>query len=102
MERLGKDGRSFASLTRLAENGHTPAQTTLADWLASEGKTAEAIGWYHRAMFQDPHTAMFNLAITYRDIGRVNDYVYWMTKLSNLGDRDAREELDRFLGGAAK
>lgn len=103
IERIGNNRLSTIYIRKLAEQGHVTSQVVLADILTSSEETEqEGIEWYKRAMFFDPKTAMFNLAMTYKNKGNISSYFYWIRKLADMGDPDAREELSSFLSGTGQ
>jgi uncharacterized protein len=84
-------------LRRAAEHGSSPAQNTLGVVLGNgHGVTknvAEAILWLRRAFHTGEVCAAHNLAITYREIGKLTMAVKWFRKAADAGDDDARVQL---------
>jgi hypothetical protein len=92
------DPKSIMMLYRFSAFGLSSAQNELAHVLGLRGYFQDAIELYKMAAFSEPHTAIFNMAITYREMGRINDFLFWMIKLAKSGDNSAQEELSSFFG----
>jgi TPR repeat protein len=84
-------------LRRAAEHGNGAAQNTLGVNLSNgTGVTknvSEAISWLTKAFHSGSSCAAHNLAITYREIGKLKMAVTWFRKAADAGDNDARIQL---------
>jgi TPR repeat protein len=100
IERFGKPGHWLPILRSLAVQGVPEAQYALGNvhtderW-AAMFSPALAVAWYQRAIRQGHPTAMYNLAITYRNWGDMAKYRYWLARAARL-DLECRDELKAF------
>ena len=82
---------------RAAEHGSSSAQNTLGVLLSNgDGVTknvAEAVLWLRKAFRAGEAIAAHNLAITYREIGKLRMAVKWFQESADAGDDDARIQL---------
>jgi TPR repeat protein len=84
----------------LAVQGVPAAQFDLGDIYSDERWSGEycpqrALLWYRRAILRGHPTAMYNLAITYRNWGDMARYRYWLARSARY-DAEVRAELKAF------
>jgi TPR repeat protein len=92
------DREAARCLERAAELGDMDGIVGLADLLSADRNgrgLARAVSLYRRAYGRGDHTAAFNLACTYQNLGRFRDAVTWFRRALEAGDPDASMELAR-------
>ena len=76
-----------------AEAGHAPAQNNLGVMLGDgdgvEKDPVLALHWLKKAWKRGDSCAPQNIAITYRDMGKLKRAVHWFEKCAETGDDDA-------------
>ncbi len=96
---LARSAREAARcFQRAAELGDTDGIVGLADLITSdrsERGLARAASLYRRAYRRGDHTAAFNLACMYQNVGRYRDAVLWFRRALTAGDPSASMELAR-------
>jgi hypothetical protein len=89
--------RAAAWFRRAAEHGCVPAQNTLGVLLSNGNgvrkNVPDAFTWLRRAVRAGDTCAAHNLAITYREIGKLTMAAKWFRKVADAGDDDALVQL---------
>jgi TPR repeat protein len=92
-------GHWLPILQSLAVQGAAEAQIYLGDihsdqrWRGMYSRP-QALFWYRRAIHQGHPTAMYNLAISYRNWGNMAGYRYWLARAAAMNP-DEKAELKR-------
>lgn len=98
---LYEEGRleeAFLAFQRAAKLGNPQAQINLAN-LYDAGKGVErdqkrAAYWYKRAIKKEVPEAAYNLAVSYKQQGKIKWAHFWFKRASEMGDEDAMDQLN--------
>lgn len=95
----GKLQEAYLVFRKAAKLGNAEAQVNLAN-LYDSGEGVEqdrkrASYWYKRAINKGVPEAAYNLAISYRQQGKVRWALYWFRRAADMGDEDALMEYER-------
>jgi TPR repeat protein len=97
VRRNAREGRRH--LERATELGDPSGMSSLAGYLSRRGASASEItraeALYRRAFRMGYETAAFNLATTYKQLGRYRDAVRWYRRAHEAGDPSALLQLAR-------
>ncbi|MCP5198051.1 MAG: sel1 repeat family protein [Gammaproteobacteria bacterium] len=93
----GKLHEAFLAFHRAAKLGNPEAQVNLGN-LYDAGQGVEqdrkrAAYWYKRAIKKEIPEAAYNLAISYKQQGKIRWAQFWFKRASEMGDEDAMNEL---------
>ena len=84
---------AFALFMKIAEAGHVSAMNRVAlMYSLGEGiglDYEKSIEWDNRAIENGATSSLLNKAITYRMMGRITEYKYWLEKALDEGDSEA-------------
>jgi TPR repeat protein len=86
---LARDGKTSARWYRKAAELGDPSAMNAYATLLPQRRSAEAIGWYLRAIRSGDLVAGFNLAVTYQNLARHKEAVAWFRKVAAAGEIDA-------------
>ncbi len=92
----GKIDEAIARYLTAARMGHVAAQSNLANLLDDEvvpARPHEAVYWYKRAIRGGSAVAAWNLAMHYRNQGKLRWYFHWLRVAAQMGEEDAATEL---------
>lgn len=79
-----------------AEQGDSQAQVNLANILDDKivpNDPERAVYWYERAAGLGNPLGAWNLAMHYRNVGEIANYIRWLRVAADMGDDDAKAEL---------
>jgi TPR repeat protein len=103
----GNTQKAFELFSKAAADGHAAAQNSLG-YLYDHGigvakDPTKALFWYRKAALNGDVLGCHNLAITYRDVGKVRQAKLWFEKAVAKDDGDAALELAKlFLRGTKR
>jgi TPR repeat protein len=93
----GEYRQAFLAFHRAAKLGDPQAQVNLANMYdAGEGVNQDrerAIHWYKLAIKKGVPEGAYNLAVSYRQQGKIKWARYWFQRAAEMGDEDALNEL---------
>lgn len=93
----GKLEEAFLAFQRAAKLGNPQAQVNLGNlYDAGEGVEQDrrrAAYWYKRAIKNEVPEAAYNLAVSYKQQGKIKWAQFWFKRASEMGDEDAMEQL---------
>jgi TPR repeat protein len=90
---------------KLATAGEVIAQSNLANLLDDKikpGKPEEAIYWYKRAVRGGYYPAAWNLAMHYRNLGKLRWQMHWLRIAAKMGEPDAPKEIRKLERALAR
>lgn len=90
---------AYLAFYRAAKLGDPQAQVNLGNlYDAGEGVKQDrkrASHWYKRAIHKGVPEAAYNLAVSYKQQGKIRWARYWFKRAAEMGDEDAIEECSR-------
>jgi len=93
----GKPHEAFFAFQCAAKLGNPQAQVNLGNlYDAGEGVEQDrkrAAYWYKRAVKKQVPEAAYNLAVSYKQQGKIKWAQFWFKRASEMGDEDAMDEL---------
>ena len=98
LEEEGKFEQAFECYLRAARRGNVEAQVNLGNLYDDEKgcprDPQQAVYWYKRAARSGCSSAAHNLWVHYRQCGKQRWARYWLERAAELGDEDARLEIN--------
>jgi len=97
LEEAGDIEGAIANFKEASRQGSVDARSklgTIYDDVIKPPRPEEAVRWYRKGASAGDAGCAWNLAMHYAGIGNVRWYKYWLHKAKELGDPDAREELN--------
>lgn len=93
----GKFKEAFLAFQRAAKLGNPQAQVNLGNlYDAGEGVEQDqklAAYWYKHAIKNGVAEAAYNLAVSYKQQGKIKWAQFWFKRASEMGDEDAMDQL---------
>ena len=98
LEEKGEYRQAFKLYLMAAKHGSVEAQVNLAN-LYDDGRGCrrnlqKAIYWYKKAIMLGSSEAAYNLGVHYLHLSNKRWAKYWLMRASDLGDEDARIEME--------